>query len=122
MDEILAPGAHTFIPAEASSIEDLRVAANGCQGCHLFRNATQTVFGSGPTDARVVLIGEQPGDVEDRAGEPFVGPAGRLLRRAMGEAGLDAAAAYLTNVVKHFKFTPAARGVRRIHQTPDRIE
>jgi DNA polymerase len=80
------------------------------------------VFGSGPADARVVMVGEQPGDVEDREGEPFVGPAGRLLDRAMRDAGLARADIYLTNAVKHFKFKATDPGTRRIHQTPDRIE
>jgi DNA polymerase len=100
----------------------LRKAAAGCRGCHLYQNATQTVFGEGPADARVVMVGEQPGDVEDREGEPFVGPAGRLLDRAMRDAGLDRTDTYLTNAVKHFKFKATDPGKRRIHQTPDRIE
>lgn len=102
------------------SIAALRREAKGCQRCPLWEGATQTVFGSGPEDAAVVLVGEQPGDVEDRAGEPFVGPAGQLLRKAIDEAGLDFERVYLTNVVKHFKWTP--RGKRRIHQKPNRVE
>jgi DNA polymerase len=97
--------------------EALREEAKGCTRCHLYKPATQTVFGEGPVDARLMLVGEQPGDQEDLAGRPFVGPAGQLLDRALGEAGVDRAAAYVTNAVKHFKFEP--RGKRRIHAKPD---
>jgi DNA polymerase len=114
--------AEPFVPARPRSLAGLRKAAAGCEGCDLYQNATQTVFGEGPADPRVVMVGEQPGDVEDREGEPFVGPAGRLLDRAMRDAGLDRAATYLTNAVKHFKFKATDTGKRRIHQTPDRIE
>jgi len=99
---------------------ELGAAAAGCQACDLWKRGTQTVFGDGPADARVVLIGEQPGDEEDLAGEPFVGPAGRLLDKALGDAGLDRAGVYVTNAVKHFKWEP--RGKRRIHQKPNRTE
>src|SRR5918998_1224574 len=92
----------------------------GCRGCHLWRGATQTVFGEGRKASRVMLVGEQPGDREDRAGEPFVGPAGRELDRGLEAAGIERADAYVTNVVKHFKFEE--RGRRRIHQTPKRFE
>nr|WP_280406867.1 UdgX family uracil-DNA binding protein [Nocardia carnea] len=95
-------------------------AAAGCRGCDLYRNATQTVFGEGPADARVVMVGEQPGDQEDTSGLPFVGPAGRLLDRALGEAGFDRGEIYVTNAVKHFKFVE--RGKRRIHKQPSRTE
>jgi DNA polymerase len=95
-----------------------RRAAAGCQGCPLFEPATQTVFGKGSDTARIALVGEEPGDQEDQRGEPFVGPAGRVLRKAMEEAGLGEEPAYLTNVVKHFKFQPAERGKRRIHKAP----
>lgn len=115
-------GAQPYLPAKGDSIDALRDAARSCQGCELFRGATQTVFGAGAPSARLVMIGEQPGDIEDRRGQPFVGPAGKLLDRAMARAGLDRADAYVTNVVKHFKFTPGARGTRRIHRTPDRTE
>ncbi|WP_043725869.1 UdgX family uracil-DNA binding protein, partial [Nocardia asiatica] len=91
-----------------------------CHGCDLYRHATQTVFGAGPPDADVVLIGEQPGDQEDVVGEPFVGPAGRLLDRALAEVGIDRDAVYVTNAVKHFKFVE--RGKRRIHKQPGRTE
>lgn len=115
-----APGAEHFVPADATDLDQLRAAASGCHGCHLYRDATQTVFGRGTADARVVMVGEQPGDVEDVQGLPFVGPAGRLLRRAVDEAGIDPTGLYITNAVKHFKFRQT--GKRRLHQTPDRIE
>ncbi|SCE74699.1 DNA polymerase [Micromonospora coriariae] len=114
-----APGAQRFIPPDADTIDELRAASGGCQGCELYRDATQTVFGRGDESARVVLVGEQPGDMEDQKGLPFVGPAGRLLRKAVDDAGLDPAQIYLTNAVKHFRFE--LRGKRRIHQTPDRV-
>ena len=104
-----------FVPSERS-LESLRAAAGRCAGCDLSRHATQTVFGRGPSDARVMLVGEQPGDQEDLKGAPFVGPAGEVLDRALTEVGLARARLYVTNVVKHFKFTP--RGKRRIHATP----
>ena len=107
-----------FVPAGAG-ITQLREAARGCRGCELWEPATQTVFSAGPTTARVVLVGEQPGDQEDRQGQPFVGPAGRLLVKAVDEAGIDRAVTYRTNAVKHFRFTQAGPGKRRIHQTPD---
>jgi probable DNA metabolism protein len=100
--------------------EALRHEAKACTRCHLYKHATQTVFGEGPVDARLMLVGEQPGDQEDLAGHPFVGPAGQLLDRALGEAGVDRSAAYVTNAVKHFKFE--ARGKRRIHQKPEAPE
>ena len=95
---------------------DLEQRTSRCERCELFRDATQAVVGDGPVPARVMLVGEQPGDVEDREGRPFVGPAGTLLRRAMATAGLDASDAYLTNAVKHFRWE--ARSTRRIHKTP----
>jgi DNA polymerase len=107
------------VPAGAD-LDALRLAARSCTGCDLYRNATQTVFGRGRSAARLVFVGEQPGDVEDKRGEPFVGPAGVLLRRAVGDVGLDPDDLYITNAVKHFKFREA--GKRRIHQTPDRVE
>ncbi|HVW06388.1 MAG TPA: UdgX family uracil-DNA binding protein [Vicinamibacterales bacterium] len=103
-----------------ATLDVLRKQAASCRRCDLWARGTQTVFGSGAPHARVVLVGEQPGDVEDQKGEPFVGPAGRLLREALGEAGLDLADVYLTNAVKHFKWVP--RGKRRIHQKPNRDE
>jgi len=108
-----------FLP-ERPSLKALREAAAECRGCHLWRGATQTVFGEGRKSSRVMLVGEQPGDREDREGEPFVGPAGRELDRGLEAAGIDRAEAYVTNVVKHFKFEE--RGRRRIHQTPKRFE
>jgi DNA polymerase len=115
------PGAAAYLP-EGGDLQDLRSAADHCHGCDLFRGATRVVFSSGPIDAPVVMIGEQPGDIEDRRGEPFVGPAGVLLRRAMAEVGLERDRTYLTNVVKHFKFRADARGKRRIHEKPGREE
>jgi uracil-DNA glycosylase family protein len=108
-----------FLP-ERRNLTALREAAMSCRGCHLWRGATQTVFGEGRKAARVMLVGEQPGDREDRAGEPFVGPAGRELDRGLEAAGIARADAYVTNVVKHFKFEE--RGRRRIHKTPKRFE
>jgi DNA polymerase len=108
-----------FLP-ERSSLKALRAAADGCRGCHLWRGATQAVFGEGRKASRVMLVGEQPGDREDRQGRPFVGPAGRELDKGLEAAGIDRADAYLTNAVKHFKFEE--RGRRRIHQTPKRFE
>jgi uracil-DNA glycosylase family protein len=104
-----------FLP-EKLSLSSLREAAGGCRGCHLYENATQTVFGEGRREAQVMLVGEQPGDQEDLAGKPFVGPAGRMLDRALEEAGIDRSLAYVTNAVKHFKWQ--ARGKRRIHAKP----
>jgi uracil-DNA glycosylase len=104
-----------FLP-DRPTLPRLREAANGCRGCHLYEDATQTVFGAGLKRARVMMVGEQPGDREDREGAPFVGPAGRMLDRGLADAGIDRADLYVTNVVKHFKFVQ--RGKRRIHQTP----
>jgi uracil-DNA glycosylase len=108
-----------FVPA-GGGLAALRRAAAGCQGCDLYRGATRTVFGEGPARARVVMVGEQPGDREDVEGHPFVGPAGKLLDRALVAAGLERAEMYFTNAVKHFKFEQ--RGKRRIHQQPARGE
>lgn len=102
------------------SLKSLREAAAGCHGCDLYRNATQTVFGEGSARARLMFVGEQPGDREDLEGHPFVGPAGKLLRRAMSEAGIAPRDVYLTNAVKHFKYV--WRGKRRIHAKPKQIE
>jgi DNA polymerase len=113
--------AEEFVPAGAS-LAELREAARTCRGCELYQNATQTVFGAGPPKADLVMVGEQPGDQEDRAGKPFVGPAGHLLDRALADAGIERHSVYLTNAVKHFKFKPAERGRRRIHQKPSRTE
>jgi len=108
-------GAAPFVPAGAS-LDELRAAGARCQGCDLYRHATQMVFGRGPADARVVLVGEQPGDQEDLKGAPFVGPAGEVLDRALAEVGIARQRVYVTNAVKHFSFVE--RGKRRIHQTP----
>jgi DNA polymerase len=97
--------------------EAVRTEAKGCTRCHLYECATQTVFGEGPLDAKIMFVGEQPGDQEDVAGKPFVGPSGQLLDKALGDAGVDRGATYVTNAVKHFKFE--RRGKRRIHQKPD---
>jgi uracil-DNA glycosylase len=112
-------GAQEFVPADARGLDELRAAATGCRGCELYADATQVVFGRGAAHARLVLVGEQPGDVEDQQGLPFVGPAGRLLRQAVDDAGIDPSIIFLTNAVKHFRFE--LRGKRRIHQTPDRV-
>ncbi len=114
-------GAEEYVPAGAG-ITKLRTAVHDCRGCDLYQNATQAVFGEGPSDATVVVIGEVPGDQEDKQGHPFVGPAGKLLDRALAEAGIDRSQVYLTNAVKHFKFKRAERGKRRIHQKPGRTE
>jgi DNA polymerase len=106
--------------APRRTLSALRRQAAGCRRCDLWKRGTQTVFGEGPSGARVMLVGEQPGDQEDLAGEPFVGPAGQLLRDALREAGLDPEEVYLTNAVKHFKWQP--RGKRRIHERPNREE
>ncbi|MBC5806724.1 MAG: uracil-DNA glycosylase [Candidatus Eremiobacter antarcticus] len=108
-----------FLP-EQLSLRNLREAAADCRGCDLYKDATQTVFGEGRARAKVMLVGEQPGDVEDKDGRPFVGPAGKLLRKALQEAGIAERDVYLTNAVKHFKFV--WRGKRRIHAKPKRIE
>ncbi|HET9593279.1 MAG TPA: UdgX family uracil-DNA binding protein, partial [Solirubrobacterales bacterium] len=104
-----------FLP-EKRTLAALASAAAGCRGCPLYADATQTVFGSGRASARLMLVGEQPGDKEDQEGEPFVGPAGRILTQALEGAGIDRGDVYLTNAVKHFKWRP--RGKRRLHQTP----
>jgi uracil-DNA glycosylase family protein len=114
-----AISAADFLPEELS-LPALREAAAGCKGCDLWKLGTQTVFGAGPESAAVMFVGEQPGDQEDLAGKPFVGPAGRLLDKALAEAGIDRSATYLTNAVKHFKWQ--ARGKRRIHQKPTWME
>ena len=108
-----------LISAEPT-ITGLRAAAEACTACPLYRSATQTVFGEGPEGALLMLVGEQPGDAEDIAGKPFVGPAGKLLDRCLAEAGIDRARIYVTNAVKHFKWVP--RGPRRIHSKPGAVE
>lgn len=108
-----------FVP-RSTSLKALATAAAGCRGCPLWQPATQTVFGSGPAHASLILVGEQPSDVEDRKGRPFVGPAGAVLWQCVEEVGIDRDALYVTNAVKHFKFTE--RGKRRLHQRPDAAE
>ena len=114
-----AVSAADFLPGELT-LEALREAAAGCRGCHLHEVGTQTVFGEGPATASVMFVGEQPGDQEDRAGRPFVGPAGRVFDEALASAGIDRTSVYVTNAVKHFKWQ--ARGKRRIHQKPNWTE
>jgi uracil-DNA glycosylase len=107
-------------PLETSSLAEIRHAASECTACHLYKQATQTVFGEGPRHAAIVLVGEQPGDYEDLEGRPFVGPAGKIMDQALEEAGIDRKEIYVTNAVKHFKWEP--RGKRRIHQKPNSRE
>ncbi|MFZ0198245.1 MAG: UdgX family uracil-DNA binding protein [Candidatus Sulfotelmatobacter sp.] len=104
--------------ARRPSVASLRRAARDCKACDLWKNATQTVFGEGSEHAKVLFVGEQPGDQEDLTGRPFVGPAGKLLDEALREAGIERSEVYVTNVVKHFKWSPAERGKRRIHKKP----
>jgi uracil-DNA glycosylase len=107
-------------PPDTSNLTEVRKAASECTACHLYKRATQTVFGEGPKSAPIVLIGEQPGDYEDVAGKPFVGPAGKIMDQALQEAGIDREQVYVTNAVKHFKWE--LRGKRRIHQKPNSRE
>jgi uracil-DNA glycosylase family protein len=107
-------------PPNTSSLAEVRDAAGECKACHLYKRATQTVFGEGRKDALIMLVGEQPGDYEDREGKPFVGPAGKIMDQALEEAGIDRKEVYVTNAVKHFKWEP--RGKRRIHQKPNSHE
>jgi uracil-DNA glycosylase len=109
-----------FEPIRLATLGDLRTALDACRRCELWRNATQGVPGEGPPDARAVFVGEQPGDVEDREGRPFVGPAGKLLDRAIEAAGIERKLVYVTNAVKHFKWEP--RGKRRLHSKPSSAE
>lgn len=111
--------ARKFVPARPS-LAKLKTAAMGCTACHLWEHATQTVFGEGSANAKIMLVGEQPGDVEDSKGKPFVGPAGKLLDKALAEAGINPESVYTTNAVKHFKWVP--KGGRRIHSKPNRYE
>jgi uracil-DNA glycosylase family protein len=119
MPRPLTTSAADFLPAR-KTLASLKRAACRCQGCDLYRNATQTVFGEGSKDARLILIGEQPGDREDMEGHPFVGPAGRLLDQALEAAGIDRDDVYVTNAVKHFKWME--RGKRRLHKKPSSRE
>jgi uracil-DNA glycosylase family protein len=115
-----ATTAADYLPEHGADLAELRRAALACRGCDLYRNATVTVFGEGTEGAGLMLVGEQPGDQEDRAGAPFVGPAGRLLDQALERAGIDRREVYVTNAVKHFKWEP--RGGRRLHKKPSRAE
>ena len=120
---ILSTPSLTSVPQKLEKLEQrslagLRRAARDCRACDLWKNATQTVFGEGPLRAKIVFVGEQPGDREDLAGHPFVGPAGKVLDEALHQAGIDRSEVYVTNVVKHFKWSPAPRGTRRIHKKP----
>ena len=117
----LRSSAAFLVPDHLTTLNLLR-AARGCQACDLWKNATQTVFGEGPARARVMFVGEQPGDYEDRAGHPFVGPAGRFLDEVLAEVGIQRSDVYVTNVVKHFKWEAAQRGKRRIHKKPRHSE
>jgi DNA polymerase len=110
----------TGSPTSGSSLKTLREEASRCRACHLWKDATQTVFGEGPQHAQIMLVGEQPGDKEDIAGKPFVGPAGQILDRALDEAGIERPRVYVTNAVKHFKFL--TRGKIRLHQKPNTSE
>lgn len=114
-------GAERYLP-DSADVSELRKASRTCHGCDLYRDATRTVFGAGPEDAEVVFVGEVPGDREDRTGEPFVGPAGGLLDRALEEARIDRGTVYVTNAVKHFRFTMDERGKRRLHKKPSRSQ
>jgi DNA polymerase len=106
------------VPSALKTISALRTTAMNCKACDLWKTGTQTVFGEGPSNAQIMFVGEQPGDQEDRAGHPFVGPAGKLLDQALEQAGIEHSKVYLTNVVKHFKWVAAARGKKRIHKKP----
>ena len=120
--EVVATGsAADFIPPNPT-LPKLRAASMTCRGCHLWTLGTQTVFGEGPRRARVMIVGEQPGDQEDRAGHPFVGPSGKLLDRALEEAGIDRGDVYVTNAVKHFKWERGEKSARRIHKKPNDAE
>lgn len=117
--EVDYPGAERFMPQKLT-LSKMRQAVQGCRGCPLYRDATQAVSGEGQSAARIMLVGEAPGDEEDLEGRPFVGPAGRVLDQALAEAGIARADVFLTNVVKHFKWEPS--GKRRLHKTPNRWE
>ena len=110
--------AHPAQVPDTTSLPRVRDAATGCRACELYADATQTVFGESPARAPIVLVGEQPGDVEDKRNRPFVGPAGKLLDRALGEAGIARSEVYLTNAVKHFRWKSTAQGKRRLHEQP----
>jgi uracil-DNA glycosylase family protein len=113
------PGAEAWVPADPT-LDDLAEAVQGCQGCELYRDATQAVMGQGSATAKVILLGEQPGEREDVEGEPFVGPAGKLLAKALGDAAIDQTQVYRTNAVKHFRWS-GTRGKQRIHKNPSQV-
>jgi uracil-DNA glycosylase len=113
-----SPEKLAVVTTSLNTIAKLREAASDCRACDLYKMATQTVFGEGPAKSQIMFVGEQPGDQEDRAGHPFVGPAGRLLDQALEAVGIENSKVYLTNVVKHFKWEAAARGKKRIHKKP----
>jgi DNA polymerase len=119
MVEQQRPGAQQWVP-KRPTLRSLRSAVQDCRGCELYQDATQAVMGDGNPEAALLLLGEQPGDQEDRVGEPFVGPAGRLLDRALADAGIDPAEVFKTNVVKHFRFA-GTRGKQRIHKSPSQV-
>jgi DNA polymerase len=119
-EDVERPGAQQWVP-DGASVEQLRAAAAECRGCELWRDATQVVFSAGSGAARLALVGEQPGEEEDRRGIPFVGPAGRLLQKALDDADIARADVYVTNAVKHFRFRTTAPGKRRIHATPEAV-
>jgi DNA polymerase len=118
---VVTGSAADFIPPNPT-LPKLRAAAMNCRGCELWTRGTQTVFGEGPSRARVMIVGEQPGDQEDKAGHPFVGPSGRLLDRALEAAGIDRSDVYVTNAVKHFKWERGEKSARRIHKKPNDSE
>ena len=122
LDPTTLPGVGLRLSQDGASPADLARLAAQCQACDLWERATQTVFGEGPVSASIVLVGEQPGDQEDRAGHPFVGPAGRVLDEALGEAGIDREKTFVTNVVKHFKWKPVPGSKRRLHERPNATE
>ena len=119
--EVASTNAASLVPPR-NTIPVLRKAASACTACDLWKTATQTVFGEGASRATIMIVGEQPGDQEDRVGRPFVGPAGKLLDEALAQVGIDRATVYVTNVVKHFKWTASDRGKRRIHKKPRQSE
>jgi uracil-DNA glycosylase len=119
-EQVVRPGAEQWVP-DGASVDQLRTAATECRGCELWQDATQVVFSAGSTAARIALVGEQPGDEEDRRGIPFVGPAGRLLQKALDEVDIPRDDVYVTNAVKHFRFRTTGPGKRRIHATPEAV-
>jgi DNA polymerase len=122
LDATLLPVVGLEAARAGANASDLASLASRCQGCDLWERATQTVFGEGPADAPIVLVGEQPGDQEDRAGRPFVGPAGRILDEALAAAGIDREKTFVTNVVKHFKWKPVPGTKRRLHERPNAVQ